>query len=75
MFRFFWRELELVGVRVCEKQDYEKAIAIIADGGIDADTVIMDISPIGEIQTAFESLDSSPTALNILIRMEGDRWI
>ena len=30
MFRFFWRELELIGVRVYEKDDYQKAISIIA---------------------------------------------
>ena len=70
MFRFFWRELELVGVRVYEKEDYEKAIAIIADGGVDADTVITDVSPLSDIQGAFESLDSSPTALKSLIRVE-----
>ena len=71
MFRFFWRELELVGVRVYEKEDYEKAIAIIAGGGVDADTVITDVSPLSEIQSAFESLDSSPTALKSLIKVEG----
>ena len=71
MFRFFWRELELVGVRVYEKEDYEKAIAIIANGGVDADTVITDVSPLSDIQSAFESLDSSPTALKSLIKVEG----
>jgi len=71
MFRFFWRELELVGVRVYEKEDYEKAIAIIAAGGVDADTVITDVSPLSDIQSAFESLDSSPTALKSLIKVEG----
>ena len=71
MFRFFWRELELVGVRVYEKEDYEKAIAIIAGGGVDAETVITDVSPLSDIQGAFESLDSSPTALKSLIKVEG----
>lgn len=69
MFRFFWRELELVGVRVYEKEDYEQAISIIASGGVDADTVITDVSPLSDIQTAFESLDSSPTALKSLIKV------
>ena len=35
MFQFFWRELELIGVRVYEKEDYEKAISIIVNGGVD----------------------------------------
>ena len=71
MFRFFWRELELVGVRVYEKEDYEKAISIIVSGGVDADTVITDVSPLNDIQNAFDSLDSSPTALKSLIKVEG----
>ena len=44
MFRFFWRELELIGVRVYEKEDYEKAIKILESGGIDANTIITDVN-------------------------------
>ena len=69
LFQFFWRELELIGVRVYEPEDYDKAISIISSGGVDADTVITDISPLSEIQSAFESLDSSPTALKSLIKV------
>ncbi len=69
MFRFFWRELQLVGVRVYEPEDYEKAIAIIASGGVDADTFITDVSPLSDIQAAFESLDASPTAMKSLIKV------
>ena len=69
MFRFFWRELELIGVRVYEKEDYEKAILMITSGGVDADTVITDISPLSDIQSAFEELDASPTALKSLIKV------
>ena len=69
MFQFFWRELELLGARVYEPQDYEKAIEIIASGGVDAETVITDISPLSDIQQAFEALDSSPTAMKSLIKM------
>lgn len=69
MFQFFWRELKLVGVRVYEPEDYEKAISIIASGGVDADTFITDVSPLSDIQSAFESLDSSPTAMKSLIKV------
>ena len=67
LFRFFWRELKLSGARVYEPEDYEKAIAIVAGGGVDADTIITDVYPLAEIQSAFESLDSSPTAMKSLI--------
>jgi len=69
MFRFFWRELQLIGVRVYEPVDYEKAISTIVSGGIDATAIITDVSPLSEIQAAFESLDSSPAAMKSLIRV------
>ncbi|MEL6564978.1 MAG: alcohol dehydrogenase catalytic domain-containing protein [Pseudomonadota bacterium] len=71
LFQFFWRELKLIGARVYEPEDYEKAIGIIAAGGVDADTVITDVAPLSEIQTAFEALDRSPTALKTLIKISG----
>jgi len=72
LFRFFWRELSLTGVRVYEPEDYEKAIAIIVSGGVDADTIITDISPLADIQKAFEALDASPTAMKSLIKVGAD---
>ncbi|MGX9357265.1 zinc-dependent alcohol dehydrogenase [Roseobacteraceae bacterium S113] len=72
LFQFFWRELKLIGARVYEPQDYEKAISLVASGGVDADTVITDVAPLSEIQTAFEQLDRSPTALKSLIKVGQD---
>ncbi|MCP3972062.1 MAG: alcohol dehydrogenase catalytic domain-containing protein [Rhodobacteraceae bacterium] len=69
LFQFFWRELRLIGARVYEPEDYEKAISIILSGGVDADTVITDVTPLAEIQKAFEELDSSPTAMKSLIKV------
>lgn len=69
LFQFFWRELQLIGARVYEPEDYEKAIGIITSGGVDADTVITDVAPLADIQRAFEDLDRSPTALKSLIRV------
>ena len=69
LFQFFWRELKLIGVRVYEPEDYEKAISIIASGGVDAETFITDVSPLADIQAAFEALDSNPTAMKSLIKV------
>ncbi|MDA8747630.1 alcohol dehydrogenase catalytic domain-containing protein [Litoreibacter sp.] len=69
MFQFFWRELQLIGVRVYEPEDYEKAITMIVSGGVDADTVITDVAPLVDIQKAFDTLDASPTALKSLIKV------
>ena len=72
LFQFFWRELKLLGARVYEPVDYEKAIGIIASGGVDADTVITDVAALADIQQAFEDLDNSPTALKSLIKVGAD---
>lgn len=69
LFQFFWRELQLIGARVYEAEDYEKAIDIIGSGGIDAETIITDVSPLADIQAAFEALDRSPTAMKSLIKV------
>lgn len=73
MFRFFWRELRLLGARVYEPEDFERAIALVAAGRIDADTMITDIRPLSAIQQAFEDLDASPTALKSLISIGGGK--
>ncbi len=71
LFQFFWRELQLIGARVYEPEDYEKAIDMITSGGVDAETVITDVAPLSDIQAAFEALDKSPTALKSLIKVGG----
>lgn len=72
LFQFFWRELKLIGARVYESEDYEKAIEAVASGAIDCETVITDVTPLAEIQSAFESLDRSPTAMKSLIKVSVD---
>ena len=72
LFRFFWRELKLIGARVYEAGDYEKAISVIASGGVDADTIITDVAPLADIQKAFVALDTSPTAMKSLIKVGGN---
>lgn len=70
LFQFFWRELQLIGVRVYEPEDYERAIALLADGRIDADSIITDVRPLSDVQAAFESLDGNPSALKSLLKIE-----
>ncbi len=67
MFRFFWRELKLMGVRVYEPQDYEKAIEMVASSAVDGEVIITDRAPLSEIQKAFEALDNNPTALKSIL--------
>ena len=71
MFQYFWRELELIGTRVYEYRDYERAIEMIARGEVNSDMLITDHYDLDRIQDAFEALDSSPTAVKTLIEVAG----
>ncbi|KQX35655.1 molecular chaperone GroES [Devosia sp. Root436] len=67
LFRFFWRELQLIGTRVYEPEDYEAAIALLEGGKVDVDGLITDRRPLREIQAAFDALDNNPVAMKTLI--------
>jgi 2-desacetyl-2-hydroxyethyl bacteriochlorophyllide A dehydrogenase len=68
LFRFFWRELELLGARVYEAVDFEKAISLIVSGAIDCDELITDVRELEEITAAFRALDGSAAAMKSLVK-------
>jgi 2-desacetyl-2-hydroxyethyl bacteriochlorophyllide A dehydrogenase len=70
LFRFFWRELELVGARVYEAVDFDAAIALIASGQVDVDALITSVHPIDQVQAAFETLDSHDPGMKTLLECE-----
>lgn len=67
LFRFFWREIEMLGARVYESADYDEAIRLIVAGSIDADTMITSIEPLERISEAFATLAGNPRAMKTLI--------
>ena len=72
MFQFFWRELDLIGARVYRPEDYDKAMALLAEGVVDCDTFITDIHGLDDIQQAFEALTQNPNAMKSMIRISED---
>ncbi|MEO1249983.1 MAG: alcohol dehydrogenase catalytic domain-containing protein [Pseudomonadota bacterium] len=68
LHRFFAAEIEMLGARVYEPDDYERAIELVASGGIDADTFITDVQPLANISDAFADLTGSPKGMKTLIR-------
>jgi (R,R)-butanediol dehydrogenase/meso-butanediol dehydrogenase/diacetyl reductase len=69
LFQFFWRELELYGARVYEPQDYDAAIKLVADKVLDFDGFITTTLDLGDIESAFKQLDSSPDAMKLMIQV------
>jgi 2-desacetyl-2-hydroxyethyl bacteriochlorophyllide A dehydrogenase len=67
LFKFFWKELKLIGARVYEKEDYEKSIELISKNELPFEQMITDIQPLSNIQTVFENIDNNPDGLKVLM--------
>lgn len=67
LYRFFASEIELLGARVYDREDYENAIRLVASGGIDAESFVTDIQPLPNIAAAFHDLVDNPRGLKTLI--------
>lgn len=70
LFRFFWREIEMLGARVYEPSDYDRAIQMIGEG-LPVARLITDRHPLAQVQSAFEALDGNATAMKTLIEVGG----
>lgn len=70
LHRVFWRELELLGARVYERQDFERAVALLAAGEVPADALITRVVQLDETQAAFDALLSA-AAMKILVDVQG----
>ncbi|MFJ3307209.1 zinc-binding dehydrogenase [Streptomyces sp. NPDC086549] len=67
LHRFFWRELTLVGARLYDRSDFEKAVALVADGTIPADRLISKVVPLTQAPAAFEALEAGGDVMKILV--------
>ncbi len=67
LFKFFWKELKLIGARVYEKEDYEKSIALITANELPFEDMITDVQPLSNIQEVFENIDKNPNGLKVLM--------
>lgn len=67
LFRVFWRELNVIGARVYERPDFERAVELLHSGAIPADALISRIEPLSKILDAFTALDAGGDVMKILI--------
>lgn len=71
LFRVFWRELELIGARVYERQDFEEAVALLGSGKLPLADLISSVEPLERTAAAFTSLESGAGVMKVLIDMRG----
>jgi 2-desacetyl-2-hydroxyethyl bacteriochlorophyllide A dehydrogenase len=69
LFRFFWRELRLQGVRVYEPQDFDDAIALAASGDLPLDDLITDVRPLSALKSGFEDMEQGGQVMKILLEL------
>lgn len=67
LFKFFWKELKLIGARVYEKEDYDYAIDLVTKNELPFEEMITDVQPLSHIQKVFEAIDNNPEGLKVLM--------
>ncbi|TLU65165.1 zinc-binding dehydrogenase [Thalassotalea litorea] len=73
LFQFFWKELELVGARVYEREDFDMAIDLIATGKADLAPFISSVNSLDEIGSAFANIDNNPTGMKALVSCQSEK--
>ena len=72
LHKFFWKELRMVGARVYEYDDYEKAIALADSHTLPLEELISSVFPLEELQNAFEYLTQTPDSMKVLIQCNNE---
>ncbi|UXP30989.1 alcohol dehydrogenase catalytic domain-containing protein [Reichenbachiella agarivorans] len=67
LFKFFWSEIELLGARLYEEEDYEEAIRIADSGQVPFEKLITQVDTLDNIQSIFETIDNNPAGMKYLI--------
>ena len=70
LFRFFWSELELIGTRLYEEEDFDEAIALMRAGKLPIEELITKMYEIDDVQAAFETIEDHPEGIKYLIKCD-----
>ncbi|MDG9677172.1 alcohol dehydrogenase catalytic domain-containing protein [Micromonospora sp. DH14] len=73
LHRFFWRELELLGARLYQRDDMVEAIRLVAAGAIPAQRLISRIEPVESANGAFAALEGGGVMKVLLDVREGNQ--
>lgn len=72
MQRVFLRELSLLGARVYERPDFERAVQLVADGTVPAGRLISRVEPLRSAGQAFSALESGDGVMKVLVDCQDD---
>ncbi len=71
LFKFFWRELRLIGCRVYESQDFDRAIEVAQSGSLPLDRLISGTYSLDNIAEAFARADGGGDVMKVLVECAG----
>ncbi|GIF64026.1 Zn-dependent alcohol dehydrogenase [Asanoa ishikariensis] len=67
LHRFFWRELELLGARLYERDDMAEAVRLVASGAVAPERLISRVEPVEAVDAAFTALERGGGVMKVLI--------
>jgi len=67
LFDVFAKELEVLGTRVYEPEDFQSAIDLIIGGRLPLADLITSVEPLERLPAALEQLERNPSAMKILV--------
>jgi (R,R)-butanediol dehydrogenase / meso-butanediol dehydrogenase / diacetyl reductase len=72
LYRVFWREIDIRGARVYQREDFDHAIALAADGRVPLEPLISARPPLGEVAEHMVKLLKGGDMMKVLVRPEGN---
>ncbi|MGC9520513.1 MAG: zinc-dependent alcohol dehydrogenase [Anaerolineae bacterium] len=69
LFRVLWRELQLRGARVYERQDFERAIELASTDELPLDALISEVYPLERLQVGLDELARGGDVMKVLIEI------
>lgn len=71
LHRFFWRELTMVGARLYQRADFDRAVELVAEGVVPVATLITRTVTLDAVAEAFRELEAGGGAMKILVDCRG----
>lgn len=66
LHRFFWRELEMFGARLYQREDFEEAVRLVAAGSVPVRRLISQVVSLHDVEQGFLALESGG-AMKVLV--------
>ncbi|MDG4825134.1 alcohol dehydrogenase catalytic domain-containing protein [Asanoa sp. WMMD1127] len=67
LHRFFWRELDLLGARLYQREDMAEAVRLVASGAVPVQRLISRVEPVAAVDAAFAALEQGGGVMKVLL--------